>query len=158
MNDISNTELHTAWALPLVADIDAAQVSLLFTSLSLHPPRKMDDKPIARLWQAIEDAARRKVQIDFVLPQTSKSHPATAFNSSAAARLHACGAHPHAAPPARLLHAKTAIIDGSIVWVGSGNWTAAATAHNHEAYLRVCSPHLAAQLRNNWIKAGFIGA
>jgi phosphatidylserine/phosphatidylglycerophosphate/cardiolipin synthase-like enzyme len=28
------------------------------------------------------------------------------------------------------------LIDGRIVWCGSGNFTAAAAHHNHEAYIR----------------------
>lgn len=72
------------------------------------------------------------------------------MNQRAAATLHAVGIRVAFAPPANLLHAKTVTIDESIIWCGSGNWTAAATAHNHESYLRVISPALAREMLDHW--------
>lgn len=150
--------LFFEWADPLAADIAAAQHSILITALSLHPPRSSANKPIKRLWDAIAAAAARGVDVRFILPAPSRSHPATAMNGQAAAALHAAGVGVHYAPPSRLLHAKTACLDKSIVWVGSGNWTAAASAYNHESYLRIKSIELAHQLRTHWLDAGLIGA
>ena len=147
----SNTTLHFDWALPLVADLDAAASSVWVSSLSLHPPRVSRATNIGHLWTAIESAASRGLAVHFVLPRTNKSHPATAFNTAAGDRLHAIGAHVHTLNPARLLHAKTVSIDDALAWVGSGNWTAAASAHNREAYIRAASPQLAARLRLHWL-------
>lgn len=43
-------------------------------------------------------------------------------------------------PSMKLLHAKTVMIDNKIAWAGSGNWTAAASNHNHEFYIRTTDP------------------
>lgn len=136
----------------MAADIDAALHSICISSLSLHPPRASRASNIGMLWSSIEAAAERGVSLLFFLPQSSKAHPATAFNESAATRLHAIGAKVHTLNPARLLHAKTVSIDDSIAWVGSGNWTAAAAAHNREAYIRAASPRIATRLRNHWFE------
>lgn len=152
-----NTELHFEWAEPLAADIAAAQSSLLVTALSLHPMRKVSASPLGRLWLEIAGAAARGLLINFILPAPSRSHPATAMNGQAADALRAVGARCHFAPPARLLHAKTACIDARITWIGSGNWTAAAASHNHEAYVRTVCPVIAERISARWATAFFLG-
>lgn len=147
---MQNTTLHTDWARPLATDIAAARASVLLTSLSLQPRRRDGEHPISLLWSAMETAARAGARVLFILPAPSRVHPATAFNLSAAADLHAIGVLSAFAPAANLLHAKTASIDGLIAWVGSGNWTAAASAHNREAYIRAECPALAASLSRHW--------
>lgn len=154
----TNTELFFQWAAPLALDLDAARESILISALSLHPMRKVSASNIGRLWLGLAGAVARGVAVDFILPAPARSHPATAINGQAAEALHAIGARCHFAPPARLLHAKTAVIDRATVWIGSGNWTAAATAHNHEAYLRITCNNIAERVRANWRAAGFIGA
>lgn len=153
---MKTTELLFKWADRMAADLDAAKTSVLITSLSMHPPRANSQNAISRLWGAMQAAAARGVMVDVVLAATSKSHPATAFNNAAAQTLYAAGCRAHAAPVGRLLHAKTACIDDAIIWIGSGNWTAAASEYNHEAYLRAESPELAARLRGQWVLEGFI--
>lgn len=153
-----NTELYFEWAAPLAADLAAARWSVLITALSLHPLRRVAPTPIGRLWLELAGAVARGARVDVILPRPNRSHPATAMNGQAAEALHAIGAHCVFAPPGRLLHAKTCSIDAETVWIGSGNWTAAAAAHNHEAYLRVKSCAHAAKLRAHWFAAGFIGA
>lgn len=154
---LENTALFFKWAEPLAADIDAAQHSILITALSFHPPRSDADKPINWLWRAVKNAAARGVQVEMILPAPSRAHPATAMNGQAAERLRAAGCLYHFAPPGRLLHAKTAVMDARLVWVGSGNWTAAAAAYNHEAYLRIESAELARKMRTHWIDSGLKG-
>jgi len=145
-----NTTLHFEWAAPMATDIDRAMTSICISSLSLHPPRASRASNIGRLWDSLEAATGRGLSLAFFMPQSSKAHPATAFNESAAARLHAIGATVHTLPSAYLLHAKTVSIDDAIAWVGSGNWTAAGSTHNREAYLRAESSRIAARLRNHW--------
>lgn len=154
---MKNINLFFDWAQPLTNDLDSACDSVLITALSMHPPRDNSTGPISRLWAALQAAAARGIRIDVILAGASKAHPATAMNNATAARLHAIGAHHHAAPPARLLHAKTAVVDNSIVWVGSGNWTAAASAHNHEAYIRTIHADMARAMRAHWQAVGLIG-
>lgn len=48
-------------------------------------------------------------------------------------------------PPVRLLHAKTWLIDGRIVWVGSHNLTAKTMIYNREASMRTTSATVARQ-------------
>lgn len=152
----TNTQLFFEWADPLCADLREARSRIIITALSLHPPRTSADKPIFRLWQALSEATGKQVQVDFILPLPSKAHPATMQNMSAAQKLHDLGAHCHFAPADRLLHAKTVAIDNQIVWIGSGNWTAAASAYNHECYIRADTRALAIRLREKWIEAGFL--
>ena len=72
------------------------------------------------------------------------------MNGHAAKLLHDLGASVHFLQVDNLLHAKTLSIDESIAWVGSGNWTAAASAHNREAYIRCHSPNMAHSLSRHW--------
>lgn len=155
---MENTTLHTEWAQPLAADVAHARRSVVISSLSLQPRKADRAHPISLLWSAMETAANAGARVTFILPKPSGSHPATAFNLAAAADLSALGIRSVFAAAANLLHAKTCIIDSSIVWVGSGNWTAAAAAHNREAYIRCDSPSLAARLRQAWAEFGFLEA
>lgn len=155
---MQNTTLHFAWAQPLAQDIASARHSILLTALSMHPPRSEKAGNLAAIWQAIAEAVSASVRVDVILPSPSKSHPATMFNGHAAERLHKLGAFCSWAQPGRLLHAKTCAIDQAVVWIGSGNITAAAATYNHEAYLRVESVEFAARLRAQWRAAGFLGA
>jgi phosphatidylserine/phosphatidylglycerophosphate/cardiolipin synthase-like enzyme len=147
---MENTTLHTEWAAPLARDIADARASVLITSLSLQPRKRDSAHPMSLLWRAIEFAIEAGAGVTFVMPAPSRSHPATAFNLSAAADLQAIGARVAFAPPANLLHAKTVCIDSQVAWVGSGNWTAAASAHNREAYIRAVCPALADSLSRHW--------
>lgn len=135
----------------MAADIAAAARCVTISSLSLHPPRKSNTANIAHLWTALAAAVKNGSIVTVYLPAPSKAHPATAMNQAAAHRLHAIGVLVVFVPSVRLLHAKTVSIDDKIAWVGSGNWTAAATAHNREAYLRVDSPTIARRLAQHWI-------
>src|SRR4030065_2657752 len=119
--------IHLAerWALEIAADCMAAQHSITVSALSLHPPRTENNSPWGRLWQSWSDAAERGVRVRFFLPAPSKIHPATAYNDSAGECAFAAGMHTRFVPQPNLLHAKSVIIDGQIVWIGSGNNTAA---------------------------------
>lgn len=148
---MENTTLHFDWAAPMATDIDAARRALVASSLSLHPPRRRSASPLSLLWLSLASALARGVSLDFFLPTPSRSHPATAMNGHAADELHKLGATVHFLPVENLLHAKTLSIDNEIAWVGSGNWTAAASAHNHEAYIRVINPQMATTLSLHWL-------
>lgn len=155
---MENTTLYTEWARPLANDIAQARHTVIITSLSLQPRKPDNTHPISLLWSAMETAARTGAVITFILPRPSTTHTATAYNMAAAADLSRLGIRSVFAAPANLLHAKTCIIDGSTVWVGSGNWTAAAAAHNREAYIRCESAALAEKLRAAWAAFGFLEA
>lgn len=124
------------WASNLAADIGAAQQSITLTAISYLHPRKLQGTPHAELGAAIFSAAARGKRVEIILPATSTNHPATAQNNSQAAYLAAHNIRVTLTPMPRLLHAKTALIDDAIAWIGSGNFTAAACNHNHELYIR----------------------
>lgn len=152
-----NTFLHHDWADALALDLAAAQSSARITTLSMQHPREPATTPHGRLFAALVAAVESGVRVGVSMPAPSRSHPATAYNNSAAAWLAERGIQVWWAPPANLLHAKTAIIDESIAWVGSGNWTRAACNHNRECYLRCESVNLAAQLAKHWRAVGLYG-
>ena len=149
---MQNTELVFDWAPPMADDIAAAGVSVMVTALSLHPPRKQSGSNISQLWDALRSAVNNGASVSFFLPLPSRSHPATAMNGDAGQRLHAMGVKVHFLRVDHLLHAKTVSIDGRISWVGSGNWTAAASTFNREAYIRAECPSLAASLAAHWLR------
>lgn len=155
---MQNTTLHFAWAQPLTQDIASARHSILLTALSMHPPRSEKAGNLAAIWQAIAEAVHAGARVDVILPAPNKAHPATLFNATTADRLRQLGAFCAWAPPDRLLHAKTCAVDQTIVWIGSGNMTAAAATYNHEAYIRAESVEFAARLHAQWRAAGFLGA
>jgi phosphatidylserine/phosphatidylglycerophosphate/cardiolipin synthase-like enzyme len=53
-------------------------------------------------------------------------------------------------PQPNLLHAKSLVVDGLIVWAGSGNMTAAAAHHNHELYIHFEHEEIARRIEARW--------
>jgi len=153
-----SVQLFTSWADQLAADIGAAKKTITISTMSFSPPRRPSASPFGKLWSALCDAPKQGAHVIVYLPATSSTHPATWNNNHAAHELHKSGIHCVQVQVMRLLHAKTAVIDGRIVWVGSGNWTAAAAHFNHEAYLRAESPELAESLTAHWIESFTAGA
>lgn len=150
MNPPENTTLHFAWSEPMAADIARARRSVIVTALSMHPLRNAKASRLGALWDSLRAAVASGARVDVILPTPSNTHPATLQNGSAAAALAAFGARCHYTHPANLLHAKTVAVDSCLIWIGSGNWTAAAATHNHEAYVRAYAPKLAEELADHW--------
>jgi len=150
---LNTITMPDSWAATLAEDIRAAGASVVLSALSMQPPRHNNGTPHSDLWQAIIAAPPRGVSATIYLPVPALAHPATLYNTSAAQAAHAHGVQVHFVPMPRLLHAKTAIIDGILVWIGSGNLTAAAAHHNHEAFCRFWSPEIAARLLMRWEQA-----
>lgn len=138
------------WAQKLAEDCRAAGASIVISALSMQAPRHKNGTPFSDLWEAITAAPARGVPVKIYLAAPAQAHPATLYNGHAAQLAHARGVHVDFVPMPHLLHAKTAIIDGLLVWIGSGNITAAAAHHNHEAYCRFWSPEIAARLLMRW--------
>lgn len=134
------------WARELAADILRAEYSVTLSALSLQPPRRVTDSGISVLWEALVSASARRCRVSLILPASAKTHPATAGNNAAAGWANKFDMHTYLLPLPRLLHAKTALIDERISWVGSGNLTAAAANHNHEAWTRTDAPETAIAL------------
>ena len=142
--------VHDQWAMPMATDCAAARLSITASALSLHALRRPSETPFGHLWAAWQCAAARGCTVDFFLAAPSKNHPATAQNLTAGGILRSAGMRAHFVPQPRLLHAKTLIIDARIVWIGSGNFTAAAAHHNHEIYCRFESPEIAQRIAARW--------
>lgn len=140
-------EFHSAgWAERMAHDFDNARSLIECTALSFQAARKPALTGHPRLWQALCDAASRNVCVAITIPAATPSHPATAYNNAFAYQANQRGIVVHQIPMPRLLHAKTAIIDCEISWVGSGNFTAAAASHNFEAWIRTTDHQTARDL------------
>lgn len=145
-----NTTIHTDWAPPLTQDIGYAQHSIYITVLSMHTPRHSTDSKYCKLFENLKAAIKRGLIVHVALPAASKTHGATLMNTGTLNELASIGATVHSIPMPNLLHAKTVLIDENIVWIGSGNWTAAAAHHNHEIYNRTESHYIARVLAKHW--------
>jgi cardiolipin synthase len=96
----------------LLTAIDAAQQSVHLTMAYFAPGAEMID--------ALCDAARRRVDVQLVLPSVSDFSPVLHAGRSYYKRLLACGVKLHELQDA-VLHSKTAVIDGVVSTVGSSN-------------------------------------
>jgi cardiolipin synthase len=96
----------------LLTAIDAAQKSVHLTMAYFAPGTEMID--------ALCDAARRRVDVQLVLPSVSDFTPVLHAGRSYYERLLGCGVKLHELQDA-VLHSKTAVIDGVVSTVGSSN-------------------------------------
>lgn len=142
------TRLLTAnWLLTIADEISVAERCATITALSFHPPRATARGHIGTFWQAVAAAAKRGVSVTIIAPPPSKQHPACGMNIGAARHCAEIGATFIFKNLPGLLHAKTALIDGRLAFIGSGNYTAAAAHHNHEAYIYTDDPQPVADLK-----------
>lgn len=137
----------TGWALEIAKDCKEAESSISISAISMFPPLRNADGDFCHLWQSWCEAAARGVSVDFFLPAAMQAHPATLRNHSAARMAYERGMNTHVVQGPRLLHAKSVIVDHRIVWIGSGNMTAAAAGMNHEFYVRFEHHEIAERLR-----------
>jgi len=138
------------WAGALARSCAGARRSIYLSALSLHPPTPNAQGEWPELWRAWCAAVQRGVTVDMWLPAPSPVHPATARNSTAGRTASEAGITMHYVTGVKLLHAKSAVIDAAEIWIGSGNFTAAAAHHNHEAYLQAICPRIAHELISRW--------
>lgn len=153
MNNViaSNLEYYGAnWAYALRLECDQASRSLHISALSLLQPTPNGTGAWPDLWRAWKQAAARGVKVNIWLPAPMPHAPATRGNHGAGRACAEAGIQPHFVTGNRLLHAKTCVIDARSVWIGSGNFTAAAAHHNHEAYLRADCVKIAAAIIARW--------
>lgn len=148
MNNLIHLAEH--WAQEIAADCAQAQRSITISAISLQPPRQITEMPWPQLWKSWILAAQRGVMVSIFLPSVSRAHPATAYNAAAALTAFNAGMRVRFVPQPHLLHAKTVILDENIVWIGSGNMTAAAAHHNHELYCRFQNHEIAARIAENF--------
>lgn len=143
-------EIFDKWAERLTEDCANAQHSIICSALSLLPPRHPTESPFSKLWQAWAAAAARGVRVEFFLAAPTKIHPATMQNITAGKIAAVVNMKTRYVPQPNLLHAKTVVIDQRTVWIGSGNFTAAAAHFNHELYCRFECEAIAARITSRW--------
>lgn len=144
-------ELYLAdWARMMTIDANQAKSSIAISALSCLPPRASKHGDWPALWQSWIDAAARGVRVELYLPAPLKSAGATITNQKTADTAQRHGIACHLIPGPNLLHCKSMVIDQLIIWIGSGNFTAAAANHNHEAYMRHRCPSMARQMQDRW--------
>ena len=144
------TFLASTWAERMAEDVRNAQEQVIMTALSMQQARGSSHGHWHALWSALIAAPGRGVAVKVWLPQPHHAHPATLGNHTAAMTLAKAGVVCQLVKDSHLLHAKTCVIDEQIAYVGSGNFTAAACNHNHEAYLRVDCKRLARDVAARW--------
>lgn len=127
--------LTSGWCEVLCRKIEASSESVTLTAMSCLPPARPNISDFSRLFAVAAAAAARGVRVEFILPTAQPQHPATLRNLASARYLHDQGISLHLVKPPRLLHAKTALIDSRLAFVGSGNLTPAASAQNFEAFI-----------------------
>jgi phosphatidylserine/phosphatidylglycerophosphate/cardiolipin synthase-like enzyme len=153
-----NTEINSAniyyhgegWAATMAAECAGAQKTIHISALSMLPPTPNATGDWPDLWRAWCAAAKRGIAVNVWLPAPTPIHQATRQNSTTGGKIILNGMGIHYITGSRLLHAKTAVIDARTVWIGSGNFTAAAAHHNYEAYLRAECPTIAKQIIDRW--------
>lgn len=142
--------MYENWAEPLAIDCSQASHKIQISALSFIPPRTDTLTPFGLLWREWKNAVARGVLVDIVLAAQATHNAATLNNNTSAALAAQHGISCRFVPVARLFHAKTVIIDGRIVWIGSGNMTASAAHQNHEIYCRFESVEIAARIEKRW--------
>ena len=120
----------------LLGAIRAAQNHVYITSAYFVPTR--------RLVRALIDAARRGVDVRLALPGISDTWAPLAAGRSTYGRLLQAGVRIYERHNA-ILHAKTAVIDGAWVTVGSSNMDWRSLLHNAEANVVIIDAELAAR-------------
>lgn len=138
------------WMCLLHHDLVQARKCAVFSALSMIPPTRLQKGPWPALWRELLAGPARGLQTRVWLPAPTPMHPATRNNGTCERWLADAGVEVVLAKPPRLLHAKICVIDERIAWIGSGNYTQAASVHNHEAWVRDDTGALAEQLAPFW--------
>lgn len=97
-----------------------------------------------RLTLALLDAPRRGLQCRMLASNPLSSGSLGLIDRASRLALKETGWQLRQPPPARLLHAKTWLIDDSIIWIGSHNLTAKTMQRNIEASIRTTSQAITA--------------
>ena len=145
------TELFYNWPIRMTNDFNQAQSTIVLSTLHYVAPEKKQLTNFYHLHTALCAAGDRGLDVMVLMAQPSRRHPATSSNIRAANALADHNILTKFVPQSHLMHAKTAVIDNSILWVGSGNMTPAAAHHNFEVFTRTESTDLALEF-DEWLK------
>ena len=143
----TTTTIYTLnWHAAQAADFAASRQSITITTMSLAQPSDAGSGSLRLYWLAMINAKKRGVKVSLILPRRGISPGAELTTRRAADYASKHGITSIFAKPTQLLHAKTALIDNSISWVGSANSTPSGLARNFEAWLRTDDPAVAKNL------------
>jgi phosphatidylserine/phosphatidylglycerophosphate/cardiolipin synthase-like enzyme len=98
-----------------------------------------------RLLNAMLEARKRDVPVTIIFDMGDKNELTSKYNQATAKTLKQAGVNVIFDDPDRRMHAKMCIIDESISFIGSHNYTYSAMQRNSEATVRVSSPEVAAE-------------
>ena len=126
-----------------VADIYVTLAARARRSLEITDAYLVTPEPVVA---AFEAAARRGVEVRFLLPGTNNHPVAAASARRLYARLMAAGARIYEWR-GMMVHAKTAVADGEITLVGSSNLDPLSMTRNYELNLLVADAHTGARMR-----------
>ncbi len=121
----------------LLSSIQASSDSVYMTMAYFAPGEDM--------LVALEDAARRGVDVSLILPSLSDFTPVLEAGRASYSRLLAAGVHIHELQSA-VLHAKTAVVDGVVSTVGSSNMDWRSFVANDEINAVVLGEDFASQM------------
>jgi phosphatidylserine/phosphatidylglycerophosphate/cardiolipin synthase-like enzyme len=139
------------WSPALLADLRAAQHTITIAAHSFMVPIGAARTSWLQTWETLIEKSNQYCAVNLYLAAPLLSHPATLNNVHAATKAHKHGIRCTLLKPPRVLHAKFAVIDNHLTWVGSGNMTAAAHHHNREVWLRCEKLAIASELLE-WIE------
>jgi phosphatidylserine/phosphatidylglycerophosphate/cardiolipin synthase-like enzyme len=131
------------WARALISDCASANHSIVICAMSMIPPRSNVSNVWSGLFGEWVRARKRGVHVSITLAAPQQLPTATRGNNDAGNAAVRSDISIKFATGARLLHAKAVVIDGTRVWLGSGNFTLAAMTSNCEMWVSFDSPAIA---------------
>jgi phosphatidylserine/phosphatidylglycerophosphate/cardiolipin synthase-like enzyme len=143
-----NIHFHAAgWAEEMRTACDSAKISILISAMSMIPPRT----GVSNAWRSLFDswiaARKRGVAVAIYLAAPQQLPTATRGNNDAGAAAVRGDLSIHFVRGSRLLHAKSLVLDEKQVWIGSGNYTLAATSSNVEMWVNFESRVIADRIK-----------
>jgi phosphatidylserine/phosphatidylglycerophosphate/cardiolipin synthase-like enzyme len=146
------TSLHLQeWSRAMLNDIREARHTITIAAHSFLVPIGTARTSWLDTWETLIQKSAAGIYVSIYLPAPLLSHPATLNNVHAATKAHRNQIRCTLLKPPNVLHAKFAIIDNHVTWIGSGNMTSAAHHHNREVWLRCDNTAIAAELQA-WIE------
>lgn len=131
----SDAPIYGQWLRVTLPAIATATKSVTVTTMSIHPPPRHTAAPLSQAWEQLHMAARAGVQVTIVCPAPTTTIPATLRNATAAHHAQRKGITTRFATTDTLLHAKTVLVDTSLLVVQTANWTAQAASNPLERAL-----------------------
>lgn len=130
----------------LAAMIDAAEHSIRLDMYQLSPDASTSTAVMRMLWQALRAAPRRGVKCSAILGASLMAAPGTMMAERSRQALTDAGWLAICDRSARVMHAKTLVMDATKTLIGSHNWTGAGLSANTETSVLIHDEATAVQL------------